>query len=169
MGDAKLAELEDVVYKASSKVGNRVAEVNEANHALASAEANLREARRDLESARQAIDAHHARTAKEGAAVKFTPLDYESLRKRVGKFRVSMNMIKTWPASVMTLMAKCVILRAEMLAISDEMEYLVVSPELPEVSADRDVPSYAPVFRCDKHWRTEDLLRFDPISPRHTP
>ena len=89
-------------------------------------------------------------------------LSYESLRKRAGRVRVSWPAMKVDLSAAMSVMSRCVVLRAEHLAYTNEIEYVVFSPDLPEIEDYVEPPMYEVIIR------NGEFLRFDPTPARHT-
>lgn len=90
-------------------------------------------------------------------------LSYESLRKRAGRVRCSWPAMKVDLSAAMSVMSRCVVLRAEHLAYTNEIEYLVFSPDLPKIEDYCEAPKYEVIIKDGK------FLRFDPTPSRHAP
>jgi len=88
-------------------------------------------------------------------------LSYDRLRKRAGRVRVSWLAMKVDLSAAMSVMSRCVVLRAEHLAYTNEIEYLVFSPDLPEIEDYVEPPMYEVIIR------NGEFLRFDPTPSRH--
>ena len=65
-------------------------------------------------------------------------------RRNIGKFRISSKLITDKPEVVAELfrLLKCVPVRAEMLYALDEIEYMAISSQFPEIPLGQKVPKY---------------------------
>lgn len=79
-----------------------------------------------------------------------------SLMNRAGSFTVSRLIIEQYPDLVLALMARCIVVKAEMLCAQDAIEYTALSADFREVQRYAGLPNYTPVFRDGQfdHWET---------------
>ena len=74
-------------------------------------------------------------------------MNYEDIRRRVGKFRLSRMMIVASPEDAMAIMGKVIVVKAETLYYNDEIEYTAMSPLFDENPDNCEPPEYNAGFR----------------------
>ena len=69
-------------------------------------------------------------------------MQLRDIHKRVGQFEIDKNVINNFPTAVMEALSKCVVMRAEYLAVPDRVFYFGYSPEFDELSVGEPIPLY---------------------------
>lgn len=69
--------------------------------------------------------------------------------RRLGKFRISAEIINNEPGTVTFLMSQCIIVRAEMMWECSGIEYVAISRHFDEVPTGNIVPEYEWWFDAD--------------------
>lgn len=68
------------------------------------------------------------------------------LLRRVGRFRIAQHIALDEQENVRRVMARCVVVRCEMMYVSGAFEYTALSPDFDVVTPDCEPPEYAIVF-----------------------
>lgn len=85
------------------------------------------------------------------------------MKNRVGTFEVSRDLIDRDPSAVLKVMARCVIVRAEYLFVSNTVAYTALCMDFDENLAGHLAPAYRPIMERDEHGAVE-LLRWERVT-----
>lgn len=77
-----------------------------------------------------------------------------AMRQRIGKFSISLDLVKNEPALVRLIMAQTIILQAAAIA-GGSIAYIALCPAFDEVDVSGELPSYHPITHAG------DFLRWD--------
>ena len=69
--------------------------------------------------------------------------------KRLGRFKISLDLIKQSPWLIQRIMSQCIIVRAELLYIGNVVEYEAISYRFDLVKENGAIPSYLWAFSPD--------------------
>lgn len=71
------------------------------------------------------------------------------LRRQLGRFRLAVEATIRDPGPAMRLMGHVIVLRAEHMLASDEIEYMAISPSFRGVEVGEVIPCYQVVYASD--------------------
>jgi hypothetical protein len=87
-----------------------------------------------------------------------------SYKDRKGSFRIALdnsdNGFSSWCDAVQVVMTQCIIVRAELDALSNTIEYRACSSHFDKVGAGEMIPGYLPILKADKNGNPE-FVRFE--------
>ena len=72
------------------------------------------------------------------------------MRRRIGRFKITLDLIDAHPYLVMTAMARCIIVRAESMYASNLIEYTAISPEFDVIPEGVVEPAYSIKVNTDE-------------------
>ena len=73
-------------------------------------------------------------------------IDFSNSRK-VGRFVISLDLVKDKPMMIQEIMAKCIIVRCELLAHMWSFEYHAICSQFTDISEGQTVPTYLWEFK----------------------
>lgn len=79
------------------------------------------------------------------------------MQRRIGKFSISRRLIEDAPDTCLLVMAKVIVIRAEMLFESNSVEYVALSQLFDEVPQDCESPTYRVMVNLD------DIVTFERV------
>ena len=87
-----------------------------------------------------------------------------SYKNRKGSFKIALdnseNGFPSWCDAVQLVMTQCIVMRAELDALSNTIEYRAYSSHFDKVGADEMIPEYLPILKADKNGNPE-FVRFE--------
>ena len=81
---------------------------------------------------------------------------------RVGKFAISLSLIRQAPEAILKVMEKVIVMRAEHMWYGDKIEYLAISNEFREVEPGVIAPTYEVI--CTKDENGEIKITFKEVN-----
>ena len=64
------------------------------------------------------------------------------MNKRIGRFSLSRLTVECDTETAMAIMARCIVVRCELMYASNSFEYVAMSPEFEEVQQGEMIPAY---------------------------
>ena len=87
-----------------------------------------------------------------------------SYKDRKGSFKIALdnseNGFSSWCDAVQVVMTQCIIVRAELDALSNTIEYRAYSSHFDEAVEGEMTPEYLPILKADKYGNPE-FFRFE--------
>lgn len=93
----------------------------------------------------------------------FEKSEIGDLTKRLGKFRISAEVVSRDPYSALRVMARCIVTRVEYLCHIRAFDYVARSPDFDEIEDGKPIPEYLWEFNSEK--KTVRAVRVDSLPP----